>query len=56
MMAKDEDVTKPETFGLPPGWSGYSGGMMTLLRVMPPAQYDKIMDLKAQQAAAGSAR
>ncbi len=49
MMAMDKDVEKPETYGLPPGWSGFVGGMMTLVRVLPPDQYDKIMDLKAQQ-------
>ena len=51
MMAMDKMVDKPETFGLPPGWSGYSGGMMTLVRVLPPDQYAKIMDLKAEQQA-----
>jgi manganese oxidase len=48
MMAMDKDVEKPETYGLPAGWSGFVGGMMTLVRVMPPDQYDKIMALKAQ--------
>jgi hypothetical protein len=46
MMAMDEDVAKPETFGLPPGWSGYMGGMMTLIRVLPPPLYDRILELK----------
>jgi hypothetical protein len=45
----DKDVDKPETFGLPAGWSGFVGGMMTLVRVLPPDQYEKIMDLKAKQ-------
>jgi hypothetical protein len=54
MMAMDKDVDKPETYGLPPGWSGFVGGMMTLVRVLPPDQYNKIMSLKAQQT--GSAR
>ncbi len=49
MMAMDKEVDKPETYGLPPGWSGFVGGMMTLVRVMPSEQYDKIMDLKAKQ-------
>ena len=49
MMAMDKEVDKPETYGLPPGWSGFVGGMMTLVRVLPPDQYDKIMDLKARQ-------
>ena len=49
MMAMDEAVAKPETFGLPPGWSGYMGGMMTLMRVLPPEMYDKIVERKARQ-------
>jgi hypothetical protein len=51
MMAMDKDVDKPENYGLPPGWSGFSGGMMTLVRVMTPEKYDQIMDLKAKQRA-----
>jgi manganese oxidase len=47
----DKEVDKPETYGLTPGWSGYVGGMMTLVRVLPPAQYDKVMELKAKQRA-----
>jgi len=54
MMAMDKEVEKPETFGLPPGWSGFVGGMMTLVRVLRPEQYDKIMDLKAKQQAGGN--
>jgi hypothetical protein len=49
MMAMDSDVEKPETYGLPAGWSGFVGGMMTLVRVLPPDQYKKITDLKARQ-------
>jgi hypothetical protein len=49
MMAMDKEVDKPETHGLPPGWSGFIAGMMTLVRVLPPEQYEKIMDLKARQ-------
>ena len=51
MMAMDKEVDKPEVYGLPAGWSGFVGGMMTLVRVLPPDQYDKIMDLKAKQQA-----
>src|SRR5207245_7291485 len=47
MMAMDKEVDKPETYGLPAGWSGFIGGMMTLVRVLPPDQYNKIMELKA---------
>ena len=49
MMAMDKEVDKPETNGLPPGWSGFVGGMMTLVRVMTPAQHDKIMAMKGAQ-------
>jgi hypothetical protein len=49
MMAMDKEVDKPETYGLPAGWSGFVGGMMTLVRVMPAEQYEKIMNLKAEQ-------
>lgn len=49
MMAMDKEVEKPETFGLRPGWSGFMGGMMTLVRVLPPEQYEKIMELKRRQ-------
>jgi manganese oxidase len=47
----DKEVDKPETYGLPAGWSGFVGGMMTLLRVLPSDQYDKIMELKTRQRA-----
>jgi hypothetical protein len=50
MMAMDREVDKPETYGLPVGWSGFMGGMMTLVRVLPADQYEKIMDLKSKQA------
>jgi FtsP/CotA-like multicopper oxidase with cupredoxin domain len=49
MMAMDREVEKPETFGLPGNWSGYVGGMMTLVRVLPPDKYAKIMELKSRQ-------
>jgi hypothetical protein len=53
MMAMDKEVDKPETYGLPEGWSGYVGGMMTLVRVLPAEQYQHIMDLKAKQQTEG---
>ncbi len=43
-MAMDQMVAKPENYGLPPGWSGFMQGMMTLVRVLPPAQYDDVMN------------
>jgi len=49
-MAMDAAVAKPETYGLPAGWSGHVQGMMTIVRVMTPAQYDKIEQLRARAA------
>lgn len=49
MMAMDQLVDKPENEGLPPGWSGFVGGMMTLVRVVDPERYRKIMALKSQR-------
>jgi manganese oxidase len=48
MMAIDQAVWKPENYGLRPQWSGFMQGMMTLVRVLPPAEYDKIMELIRQ--------
>jgi FtsP/CotA-like multicopper oxidase with cupredoxin domain len=42
-MTMDKEVAKPETYGLPPGWTGSMMGMMTLVRVLPPADYEKLM-------------
>jgi hypothetical protein len=44
IMAMDEMVAKPETYGLPLGWSGFMQGMMTMVRVLPPRQYDEVME------------
>ncbi|MGH9439976.1 MAG: hypothetical protein ACRD22_19375, partial [Terriglobia bacterium] len=44
-MAMDKAVWKPENYGLRPGWSGFMQGMMTLVRVLPPDEYDKIQEL-----------
>jgi hypothetical protein len=44
MMAMDEMVKRPENFGLRPGWSGFMQGMMTFVRVLPPDEYDKVME------------
>ena len=49
MMAMDKAVEKPENYGLPEGWSGYMGGMMTLVRVLPPDKYAEIMKLKEKR-------
>jgi len=44
-MTMDEAVAKPETYGLAKGWTGAMMGMMTVVRVLPPDMYDKVMDL-----------
>ena len=49
VMAMDAMFQKPENYGLRPGWSGFMQGMMTLVRVLPPDQYDHIMQLRQQQ-------
>jgi len=46
MMNIDHMLQKPENYGLRPGWSGYMQGMMTLVRVLPPDLYDKIVALQ----------
>ncbi|HEX8457922.1 MAG TPA: copper oxidase [Pyrinomonadaceae bacterium] len=43
VMFMDKEVAKPETYGLPPGWTGSFMGMMTMVRVLPPELYDEIM-------------
>jgi FtsP/CotA-like multicopper oxidase with cupredoxin domain len=49
VMAMDDMVQKPENYGLRPGWTGFSMGMMALLRVLPPDQYDHIQELRRKQ-------
>jgi hypothetical protein len=44
MMAMDDMVKKPQNFGLRPGWSGFMQGMMTFVRVLPPREYDHVME------------
>ena len=48
-MVMDEAFAKPETYGLRPGWSGGSMGMMTIVRVVKPELFEKIEQLKAEQ-------
>jgi hypothetical protein len=43
---------KPEVYGLRKGWTGSMMGMMTLVRVLPPDLYDKIMAMKKSKEAA----
>ncbi len=49
-MVMDDEVRKPETHGLRPGWTGAMMGMMTLVRVLGPEMWDRIAELKAEQA------
>jgi hypothetical protein len=42
MMIMDKEVAKPESYGLPPGWTASMMGMMTLVRVLPPDMYDEV--------------
>lgn len=43
MMILDDEVAKPETFGLAPGWTASIMGMMTLVRVLPEDKYNQVM-------------
>jgi manganese oxidase len=49
-MVMDDVVAKPETYGLRRGWSAGTMGMMTIIRVLQPDLFDKIQQLKAEQA------
>ena len=44
-MTMDDEVARPETSWLPVGWTGSMMGMMTLVRVLPPDKYDRMMAL-----------
>ncbi len=46
-MVVDEIVAKPETHGLRPTWTIGMMGMMTMVRVMPPEQFDEIERVRA---------
>jgi hypothetical protein len=51
MVMDDMFSGKAETYGLAPGWTGAMMGMMTLVRVLEPALFDKIQALRAERAA-----
>lgn len=55
-MVMDDMVAKPETYGMRRGWSGGTMGMMTVVRVLEPELFDKIQELKAEQARKGAAQ
>src|SRR5712691_4251734 len=42
-MVMDDEVSKPETYGMAKGWTGAMQGMMTTVRILPPDKYDDIM-------------
>ncbi|MGH9800433.1 MAG: multicopper oxidase domain-containing protein, partial [Blastocatellia bacterium] len=44
-MTMDAEVARPENSWLPEGWTGAMMGMMTLVRVLPPDKYDRMMAL-----------
>ena len=46
---------RPECDGLRPGWSAAMMGMMTLIRVLEPAQYERITALQAAARRGGAA-
>ena len=46
-MVMDDEVAKPETYGLRRTWTGGMMGMMTLVRVLEPKLYNKIKALQA---------
>ncbi len=51
-MPMDEAITpKAENYGLRKGWTASMMGMMTLVRVVTPEVYDKIMELKKSEPA-----
>jgi FtsP/CotA-like multicopper oxidase with cupredoxin domain len=51
-MTMDSLVEKPETYGLKPGWSGGTMGMMTLVRVLSPEMFDRIQQMKIERGGA----
>jgi hypothetical protein len=46
-MVMDDQFVKPETYGLRRGWTAGTMGMMTIIRVLEPAMFDKIQAMKA---------
>ncbi len=48
MMNMDKLVDRPENLGLRADWSRFMQGMMTFVRVLPPAQYDQVITAMKQ--------
>ncbi|MGH9344681.1 MAG: multicopper oxidase family protein [Terriglobia bacterium] len=44
MMVNKEIEARPYNFGMRPGWSGFLQGMMTVVRVLPPDEYGRVME------------
>jgi manganese oxidase len=55
-MVMDDLVAKPETYGMRPGWTAGTMGMMTVVRVLQPDMFDRILELKAEAARKAAAR
>lgn len=49
MMAMDKMVAKPQNYALRPGWSAFMQGMMSFVRVLPPEQYEQVMEQIRQE-------
>jgi FtsP/CotA-like multicopper oxidase with cupredoxin domain len=50
VIVMDDLVAKPETFGMRRGWTAGTMGMMTIVRVLEADLFDRIQQLKAEQA------
>jgi manganese oxidase len=53
-MVMDNMVAKPETYGMRPGWTSGTMGMMTVVRVLQPEMFDRIQELKAEHSRKGA--
>jgi manganese oxidase len=53
-VTMDEAVEAPETYGMAKGWTGAMMGMMTVVRVLEPALYDKVTALMREAQAKGT--
>ncbi|HVS15346.1 MAG TPA: copper oxidase [Thermoanaerobaculia bacterium] len=49
MVMDEAFAEKPETWGLRKGWTGGMMGMMTMIRVLPPAMFDRIQELEREK-------
>ncbi len=56
MMSMDAKVERPQNYGLRPGWSGFMQGMMSFVRVLPPAEYEQVVERIRQGQSADTGR